>query len=102
MLGKIGYNKYIPPLKSINSNLAGWIRNELQSALADSQTYEAWLRDPANKGRLAQVRGGVEDAVKERVLPKLKEDYWGLVTGWLTNPATVKAAFELLRGFVGA
>jgi hypothetical protein len=82
--------------------LAEWIRGELQSALADPQTYEAWLRDPANKGRLAQVRGGLDDAVKERVLPKLKEDYWGLVAGWLTNPATVKAAFELLRGFVGA
>jgi hypothetical protein len=82
--------------------LAEWIQDELQSALTAPQTYEAWLRDPANQGRLAQVRHDFADEVKERVLPKLKETYWGLVVGWLTNPATVKSAFELLRGFVGS
>ena len=53
-------------------------------------------------GRLAQVRHDLVGDVRERVLPRLKETYWGLITGWLTNPATVKAAFALLRGFVEA
>jgi AAA+ ATPase superfamily predicted ATPase len=81
--------------------LAEWIRNELQSAMATPQTYEAWLRDPANQGHLAQLKTNLADEVKERVLPKFKEAYWELVVGWLTNPATVTAAFELLRSRLG-
>lgn len=73
--------------------LAEWIRNELQSAMATPQTYEAWLRDPANQGHLAQIKTNLADEVKERVLPKLKEAYWELVVGWLTNPATVVGRF---------
>jgi len=81
--------------------LAEWIRKELRSAVATPQTYETWLNDPANQGRLAQVKASLAGDVKERVLPKLKESYWELVVGWLTNPATVTAAFELLRSQLG-
>ncbi|MEA3340091.1 MAG: AAA-like domain-containing protein [Chloroflexota bacterium] len=81
--------------------LAEWIRKELRAAIATPQTYEAWLNDPANQGRLAQVKASLAGEVKERVLPKLKESYWELVVGWLTNPATVTAAFELLRSQLG-
>ena len=81
--------------------LAGWIRDELQAA-TPAQSYPEWLRDPANQRRLAQIRSDLADDVQERVLPRLKESYWGLVTGWLGNPATVKAACALLRKFVEA
>jgi hypothetical protein len=81
--------------------LAGWIRDELRTT-APVQNYSEWLRDPANQRRLAQIRSDLADDVKERVLPRLKENYWELVTGWLSNPATVKAACALLREFVEA
>jgi hypothetical protein len=81
--------------------LAGWIRDELRAA-TPAQNYPEWLRDPANQRRLAQIRSDLADDVKERVLPRLKQDYWELITGWLSNPATVKAACALLREFVEA
>ncbi|MCP4536169.1 MAG: AAA family ATPase [Chloroflexi bacterium] len=81
--------------------LAEWIRNELRSGLATPQTYEAWLKDSANQGRLTRIKASLADGVKEQVLPKLKETYWELIVGWLTNPETVKAAFDLLRSWLG-
>ena len=77
--------------------LADWVRTELQSTLSDLQTYETWVKDPANQTLLARVTDSVKDKVKDQLLPKLKGAYWELIVSWLTNPATGQAAFELLR-----
>ena len=77
-----------------------WIRDELGARMRSHQTYEEWLRNPANQGRLAQIKAGFTQDVKEKLLPELKGAYWGLVVNWLTNPETLENAYTLLRSWL--
>lgn len=77
-----------------------WIRDELRSNLMPSQSYEEWLQAPSNKRLLSQIKGSLAEDVKTQLLPQVKQAYWGFIVSWLTNPATYKNTYNLLRAWL--
>jgi len=78
---------------------AEWIRDELQDTQPSSESYEAWLNEPATQSTLRSVRikDSVVDEVTEQLLPLIKHNYRDLMIGWLMRARDVDGVVALLR-----
>ena len=76
---------------------AEWIRDELQDTQPSSESYSAWLNEPARQSSLKQIKHSVVDEVTGRLLPVIKANSRDWILGWLMRARDVDGVVALLR-----
>jgi hypothetical protein len=76
---------------------AEWIRDELQDTQPSSESYEAWLNEPARQSSLKRIKDSVVDEVTKQLFPVIKPNSRDWILGWLMRARDVDGVVALLR-----